>query len=162
MKKYVPLLLLVLLMLGIFGFSSQKSAETNSVSYRFCEAAVRIFYKNYSGYEPEIQEILCYGLNSFIRKAAHFSLYAAMGFSGYLWLCRRPHGAAATLCGIAAYAALDELHQFFVEGRTGRISDVFLDTCGAAFGILVCFLTLCTAYCLKNKQITERGVWKIK
>ena len=35
------------------------------------------------------------------------------------------------------YACSDEIHQLFVNGRSGEFTDVLLDTCGAGFGILV-------------------------
>lgn len=37
----------------------------------------------------------------------------------------------------AAYAASDEIHQLFVEGRACQISDFFVDCFGAAMGISV-------------------------
>ena len=35
-------------------------------------------------------------------------------------------------------AGADEFHQLFVPGRYGCFADVVLDTCGGAFGLLVC------------------------
>ena len=37
----------------------------------------------------------------------------------------------------AGYAVTDELHQFFVSGRSARIFDVGIDTLGVATGILI-------------------------
>ena len=37
----------------------------------------------------------------------------------------------------SAYAATDEFHQLFVPGRSGQISDVILDSAGAALGVLL-------------------------
>lgn len=159
MKKILPVLLL-LLMIGIFLFSSQEAAQTNAISYRFCEAVVRVFYSGYEDYTPEMQEILCFGLNSFVRKMAHFALFALMGFCGYLWLSRIPYNAALVLGGCAMYAALDELHQCFVPGRTGQLSDILLDSCGAACGMGAAFLLLCVIYCVRRRSIVEEGVWK--
>jgi VanZ family protein len=41
------------------------------------------------------------------------------------------------------YAASDEFHQLFVDGRAGMLSDVLLDTCGVAVGSLVLTFLLC-------------------
>ena len=38
------------------------------------------------------------------------------------------------------YATLDEIHQLFVDGRSGQITDVFIDSIGILLGI--CF-TMC-------------------
>ena len=37
----------------------------------------------------------------------------------------------------AVYAATDEIHQLFVAGRSGRFSDVCIDSAGALAGVLV-------------------------
>ena len=34
-----------------------------------------------------------------------------------------------------AYAATDEMHQLFVPGRSGQVSDVLLDSAGAIAGL---------------------------
>lgn len=42
---------------------------------------------------------------------------------------------ALVIC--AVYAATDEFHQLFVDGRGFQFSDIFLDFCGALLGVLV-------------------------
>lgn len=43
-----------------------------------------------------------------------------------------------TAVGAAAvYAATDEIHQLFVAGRSGRFSDVCIDSAGALLGVAV-------------------------
>ena len=34
------------------------------------------------------------------------------------------------------FAALDEFHQLFVEGRAGSLKDVLIDSCGSLTGII--------------------------
>jgi VanZ family protein len=43
--------------------------------------------------------------------------------------------AGLALAGVLLYSASDELHQVFVPSRTGQISDVLVDTSGAAIGL---------------------------
>lgn len=38
------------------------------------------------------------------------------------------------------YAALDEIHQLFVEGRSGQVTDVLIDSIGIFLGI--CFVLI--------------------
>lgn len=33
------------------------------------------------------------------------------------------------------YAAIDEIHQLFIDGRAGLISDIFIDSIGISIGI---------------------------
>ena len=42
-----------------------------------------------------------------------------------------------------AYAASDEFHQIFVPGRNGCVTDVLIDSAGAALGLFACYLLLC-------------------
>lgn len=80
-----------------------------------------------------------------IRKGAHFTIYAALGFCLYAAIetLRKPASAAVLSLVIAVlYAASDEWHQRFVPGRSGELKDVLLDGCGALCGILVCVLLI--------------------
>lgn len=75
-----------------------------------------------------------------VRKGAHMTEYAvlclllarALRLSG----AGRPLRTAIALS--AAFAATDELHQGFVDGRSPMVTDVAIDTAGAALGALVC------------------------
>ena len=71
--------------------------------------------------------------DTILRKAAHMAEY---GLLWYLWhraleLPSPWPAAAITL----AYAASDELHQSFVEGRPGTPVDVLIDAAGVALAI---------------------------
>ena len=46
------------------------------------------------------------------------------------------------LLGTALIASLDELHQYFVPGRTGTLRDVILDTSAAAIAQLIIYRTI--------------------
>ncbi len=159
MRKYLPFLILALI-LGMFFFSSQESGETNALSFRVSAAAARLLYFNFEHYEPDVQETLIIGLNPFIRKAAHLMLYALLGGICYLWLHRLPHNVSTSMSIAALFAALDELHQLFVPGRTGNVTDILLDCFGAGCGIGITFMLLCLTHCLKRPAVQEKGVWK--
>jgi VanZ family protein len=79
------------------------------------------------------QPDLSTGLGSwdlFLRKLAHMAEYALLWL---LWLraLGRDHALAAAAITLA-YAATDELHQSFVEGRNGTPVDVLIDAAGVA------------------------------
>ena len=38
------------------------------------------------------------------------------------------------------YACSDEIHQMFLDGRTAKIMDVCIDTCGSMIGNMICFV----------------------
>ena len=76
-----------------------------------------------------------------LRKAAHFSEFAALGMS-FTWLFGMLSGKKAwylslpLICGAAA-AAIDETIQLFSPDRGPSIKDVGIDTCGVITGIAV-------------------------
>lgn len=96
--------------------------------------------KDWFGIEPRQFRI-------FIRKIGHFWLFSVLGILssciglcefkktsyGYLW---KSVGVSAVIC--TTYALLDELHQFFVEGREAAFFDVAIDCGGAFAGMLIC------------------------
>jgi VanZ family protein len=66
-----------------------------------------------------------------VPKTVHVAEYAVLGFL-LVWAARDE--SVAFLLGIA-YAASDEVHQRFVEGRHGSALDVMIDAVGLAIGI---------------------------
>jgi len=83
-----------------------------------------------------------------IRKSGHFMGY---GFLGAAWLrawwMTLPHShfledTFLALMGTALVASLDELHQSYLPNRTGSVSDVLLDCCGAIALQLAVYLWL--------------------
>ena len=76
----------------------------------------------------------------FIRKFAHMSEFAALGFLSAFAFAYSLKSAKAFYWGIVfsfCYAVSDEVHQLFVAGRSGQVRDVFIDLAGAMLGVLV-------------------------
>ena len=68
-----------------------------------------------------------------LRKLAHTGEYAILG-ALLLRALGHAHVAAAFVLGVL-YAASDEFHQSFVEGRRGSPLDVVIDAVGVALGV---------------------------
>lgn len=79
-----------------------------------------------------------------IRKSAHFAEYTLLGilfFQSMRHLSgRRGIGAWNHMSAILFLPFVDETLQLFTEGRSGQISDVWLDMSGAVFGTILCLL----------------------
>ena len=79
--------------------------------------------------------------NLLVRKAAHFTEYAVLGVlvSSALDPGARRTRSRILLIGavLALVASLDESIQLFVPGRSGMVTDVLLDCCGAAAGVVL-------------------------
>ena len=79
-----------------------------------------------------------YRLHIFVRKLAHFGIFAVEGWllGSALIRCMRVRKAAVlTALGCACIAGLNELHQLTSPGRSGELRDVLIDTGGALLGL---------------------------
>jgi VanZ family protein len=84
-----------------------------------------------------------------LRKSGHFIGYGTLGmcwlrawlrtFAARPWTAMqwRLRSAALGILGTFLTASADEYHQTFIPSRTGKFSDVLLDTCGAGLFTLV-------------------------
>lgn len=58
------------------------------------------------------------------------------------------------ICTAVIYAATDEIHQLFVSGRSGRITDVLIDGCGAVAGTLIILLISRIIVMCRKRKLT--------
>ena len=121
----------------IFYFSSQIAAESNELSKGFLRKLLTLLL----GRSPDT---LPRRYNHYIRKAAHFLIYALLGFclTGVFLHQKRLPAIPTAIAVAALYAMTDEFHQSFVPGRGPQITDVLLDTSGAALGASIMGLLL--------------------
>lgn len=85
-----------------------------------------------------VQQVLPWMTEHLLRKAAHFTEYAILGalcFCAFRFSSRYQLP-TVLLCGVAA-ALTDETIQLFVPGRSGQVSDVWLDFSGYLCAVLV-------------------------
>lgn len=76
----------------------------------------------------------------FIRKAAHFSEFAALSFllSNAVFATFNTKKAALIAFPLAClYAVTDELHQLFSDGRACSVKDMLIDSSGALLGAII-------------------------
>lgn len=151
-KSYIFSALTLILMAIIFTFSAQPAEESSAMSSPIAEAAVDLLYQDFEEMEPAEQTELLDQWTYIIRKSAHFSEYALLGLLclfalGSIRSERMGEPLHTALGNIkwpliaflisSAYAATDELHQYFVPGRSGQLSDVLLDSTGVAASVLL-------------------------
>ncbi len=151
-KKICSLTLLCFWMVCIFAFSAQPAEESSSLSNSVKEKVVEVVQRVF----PELGEEAAKpnrdaALITLIRKSAHFFAYFLLGILAvWTFACygleKRRWLWALLLCVL--YALSDEFHQLFVPGRAGRISDVCIDSAGAALGISVFYFAKKCKKCL--------------
>ena len=144
-KRNIPLFVLFLLMsifamVMIFLFSYQGAEISAGVSSSVYDLFIRL-----TGFD-----FISHGA---FRKIAHFSEFMFFGFSVigtlYFWLGKLKFPHSFIFCVL--YSVSDEIHQYFVPGRACRIFDVFVDSCGSLFGILIFILLIFVINKLKRR-----------
>lgn len=140
--KYFSWLPAMILMVIIFIFSSQIATTSDENSLPIAQVAYEI-YENISNQEIEQskEQNIINGINTFVRKSAHFLEYALLSFliAFHIWACNKKVNVIFLMAIIFSflYASSDEFHQLFVEGRSGQFRDVLIDTSGAVLGSLI-------------------------
>ena len=140
--KVIKIILVFLCMASIFMFSNDPAYESdqksNTIIIRIAE-----FMAGKSLNEQEREEkIEKYVV--LVRKGAHFSIYLLLGFlvlsllKEYREIDWKVMFFSFVFCFL--YACSDEVHQLFVEGRSGNIIDVGIDSLGSYFGVLIYYL----------------------
>lgn len=152
MPKLTRWLPAILVMLIIFLFSAQPYSqqdlrpelERSFVSDSLADRLDGISF-SYAGKEISVDALGGAGfIEFFIRKAAHFSVFALLGLLlVYAWNANKPfrNFFPAVLISFL-YACSDEFHQGLTPGRTPLVQDVFIDTAGAICGSLLMVLLL--------------------
>ncbi len=160
LKQVLSFLPALLIMVAIFRFSSQNADDSSTESIRITqELLCAIRDRLRLSWTPSQLSLYIERSEFFIRKLAHFSEYAALGLSFILPLCAFYSGSfkkktlfltSWIIC--IAYAASDELHQFFSPGRSPQIRDVVIDSFGALAGILLGLLLIRIRRSLRNHK----------
>lgn len=146
-KRNVLLLILwfitLVVMYIIFAFSAQSAEGSQELS---------------EGLLSRILSIIPFEISHvFLRKAAHFSEYALLGavsFCAFSFTLRRKAFVYGWIFS-TVYAVTDEIHQLFIPGRACRVFDMFIDSTGAAAGILfisAVFFILNRIYKIRKKS----------
>ncbi|MBQ9083773.1 MAG: VanZ family protein [Clostridia bacterium] len=135
-SKFVWLTLAVLWTAVIFALSLNTADDSNKISMGTLARLLALLGLD------ELPPVQWDALHHFIRKCAHFAEYFLLGALWYGYFCTIPARSAwSKAWGTAAITATaDELLQRFVEGRSGQLSDVLLDSAGALTGILLMLL----------------------
>lgn len=129
--------LLVLLWMGlIFSFSGQTAEVSGEISSSTTSKIIAQIYPGFDSLSPDEQAETIDTAEHLVRKIAHLTEYFilsallvfALLFNDFMPINR---AILAVLISLI-YAATDEIHQLFVSGRACRLSDILIDTCGAA------------------------------
>ncbi len=147
--KNISLCCLIATMVAIFLFSAQSAEESSKLSGRIVTAVIRIVMPSYDDLPFLEQQRIKEKVSFVVRKIAHFTEFAALGFFLMLYLfcvytkTKLFYLSFFSWVGGTFYAVTDEIHQMFVSGRYPAATDVLIDSSGVLFGILflICIIT---------------------
>ncbi len=148
--KTLSFLPALLVMSMIFSFSAQDAGESSSLSeqvgFYIIDCIDRLLNLDLTNLQSAkaVEQI-----HTFIRKVGHFGEYMLLGvtislplYTLYRIRGKRLFFIALSFCVL--FASTDEIHQLFVDGRSGSPRDVLIDSLGAFTGIistqLLCYI----------------------
>mgnify|MGYP003234006283 FL=1 len=135
--KIIKLILIVIWMTIVFNFSNQGGTESSGTSTKVTRVIVNIITKD----KEEPNEQTMERIEKVVRKGAHYTIYTIGGFliMNYTYSMEKTkkQKILGSLLFGAFYATTDEVHQYFVPGRSARLFDVGIDTLGVLTGILI-------------------------
>lgn len=138
--KWFKIILLILWMGLIFSFSNQTGTSSSSLSTKVLTRIAVTIDKDMT--DEEIDEFVD-KYSFIIRKVAHLTIYFILGILTYInlkeYMKVTPALVIYSIIFCLVYASTDEIHQLLVNGRSGNIYDVILDTCGSTLAILLSY-----------------------
>ena len=145
-KKNLSWILVITWMAVIFLLSAQPANDSASLSTGITDWIYDLLINVFPNLNIETLHLI-------IRKLAHFTIYLVLGVLLLNALSHNEQKQSANivlaLLVSSLYAISDEIHQVFVSGRAGQISDVLIDIIGSLIGIY--------GYVMFNKFIKK---WK--
>ena len=141
-KKIIKIALVIVCMTIIFTFSSDTSYESTKKSNKIIITVAEMINKKELSQKEKDRYI-----NKFVfivRKSAHFFIYLILGLlvasliKEYSLVNKRMVIYSFLICFL--YAISDEIHQLFVNGRSGEIRDILIDSMGSLVGIVIYYL----------------------
>ena len=154
--RWISLLPALVMMVVIFLFSAKPAEISDETSTPIAKTLLKVWEYSFGEIKESVRMDWLDTANFIVRKMAHVTEYTmlALCISWPFWI-RGLRGkkfiGMAFLSGVT-YAATDEFHQLFDEGRSGRMMDVGIDAIGCAIGSILFYLVA--------KKIGERAKQK--
>lgn len=141
-KQNIFVILVVIWVVVINIFSSMNYFNTNNISKKISKEVVIILY--YPENENDMNHIV-YVTNLYIRKIAHAFLFLILSLFVLCFfismnsmnkeLLLKQYIVTLLIC--FALACFDELHQYFVPGRSSSFVDILIDLFGTMIGCII-------------------------
>lgn len=159
-KRIIYGIMLLATFVMIFQFSASSGNASHGISTDVTEFIAKVLKVSNENRDTFIETV-----EPYIRKVAHFSVYAFAGIWEMLFLNTfdikdEKKLLLGALIG-TIYAITDELHQSLVPGRSAQIMDVVIDAEGNLLGVLGILLIVMIIK-RKKEKAKERAKRNIK
>ncbi|MBE6686127.1 MAG: hypothetical protein E7591_02740 [Ruminococcaceae bacterium] len=146
-KKAIISILLIAAVIGwmsfIFSLSAEPAEVSSETSGRIVRRLCRIIEPDFDTWSEQEQFEMTERYQFYIRKTAHFSAYAILALLTGTAITPHTKKLAYRLGGAfiisVLYAVSDEIHQYFVPGRSCELRDVLIDSSGVTLGCIFLF-----------------------
>lgn len=155
MKKIILITILAVLSIIIFMFSNQAGSSSINTSDKFASKVIdKVYEVTNKEITPKEKKKLIIKTRFTVRKIAHFTLYFTLGLIVYLLLLSHnvKHSVILSIIICFLFGCADEIHQYFVPGRTARIYDCIVDTLGSMTSIYLVYFSRKIKYFLTKKD----------
>lgn len=129
----------------IFYMSAQPAVKSSQLSGGIVSKLIAAFFNKFDALSLTQQENLTQIITVIVRKTAHFLEYFILGILSAITALTYKHNALKlkmifSLAFCVLYSVSDEVHQYFVPGRSCRGLDICIDTVGSAVAIFLIFI----------------------
>lgn len=157
--KVVKIILIIIWMITVFRFSNQGGTESSSTSAKVTKVIVDVVV-NDKKEENKVQ--FANKIEKVVRKFAHYTIYTIGGvlIMNYAYTTdktKKQQTFGSLLFG-TFYAVTDEVHQYFVPGRSARVFDVGIDTLGVITGIIIFTIIISIINKIRNTKKKNENI----
>ena len=142
-KKILLWCAVIFISLQIFGFSSKTAEESSGTSEKIARQVIEVI-NNVKKIDDLKKEEIFHTVHFLIRKSAHFAEFALLTLFVFFLVqsygLKKINCAAISLVYCLIFASTDEIHQLYVNGRSGQVRDVLIDFCGGIFSNVCIFM----------------------
>ena len=157
-QRVIGIFLTVCVMIFIFFMSAQNAKISANTSGSLIAFFAKLITPRFTELSVLQQSQIIASYQLIVRKGAHFSIYLVLGITASIFTLTLEKIKKVLRYALSAviallYAISDEIHQLYVPGRVGALTDVLIDFGGTLTGLLILALIL---FVIKKKEIKKR------
>ena len=142
-KLIISFMPMIVMMVIIYLFSAKNGMQSSHTSGGTVSIMITFFEKIPGIHITQAQQVkLARCMELPVRKLAHITEYGILLATIYIpveknFMLKNSKKAIISVAIAILYAASDELHQRFVPGRSGRVTDVLIDSIGILVSLFI-------------------------